>query len=450
MIGVTPLGKRVLATLALAGLVVAAAAAAPRGDPLPQPEPARADATAVPPVRYRTATHVVAGGDTAGGILRGLDPDNASTLIAAAGRRLDRLSIGDRIHVDWRDGEERPWRLRLEHGSSVVATIERSGARWIGWDRPIPYTITDGVTRLTVKQGSSLWGAANAAGLDEGQIGALATIYEYDVDFNTEIRAGAVIRAVAEKLVGDDGSIRYGDIRAAELVNGGKTYSAIRFRMADGSIGWFAPDGTGRRRPFLRSPLAFSRVTSGFNPKRFHPVLKRARAHLGTDFGAPTGTPVRAVADGLVEVAGRHGGHGNYVQLDHEGPYGTSYSHLSAILVKRGQKVRQGELIGKVGSTGMSTGPHLHYQFMVNGKPVNAMTVDLPMTGSLPDAEREAFFAVRDQLLPMLVADADAERKDADAAASADTPTDAATGDAGFDDAGEGGADPLEDEKGAR
>jgi murein DD-endopeptidase MepM/ murein hydrolase activator NlpD len=447
----SPVALRVAASAVVGLLALGALAAAPRGEPLPQPPIAVARAAEAPAARYRTATHVVAEGDTAGGVLRALGGDAGNELLAAAGRRLDRLSIGDRIHVDWRDADARPWRLRLEHGSAVVATIERAGERWIGWDRPIPYTITDGVTRVVVKQGSSLWGAANAAGLDEGQIGALARIYEYDVDFNTEIRPGAVIRAVAEKLVGDDGSVRYGDIRAAELTNGGKPYTAIRYQMKDGSIGWFAPDGTGRRRPFLRSPLAFSRVTSGFNLKRFHPVLKRARPHLGTDFGAPTGTPVRAVADGLVEIAGRHGGHGNFVQLDHEGPYATSYSHLSAVLVKRGQKVKQGDLIGRVGSTGMSTGPHLHYQFLVNGKHTNPMTVELPMTGSLPDAERDAFFAMRDQLLPLLVADADAEEKDAAQVADAPTPDAAAASEpgAGFDEAGEPGGDPLATEEDA-
>ncbi|MFN7147232.1 MAG: M23 family metallopeptidase, partial [Myxococcota bacterium] len=260
--------------------------------------------------------------------------------------------------------------------------------------------VESGVRTLTIN--SSLWEAAESAGLRAPQIMELAKIFEYDIDFNTELVKGATIRAVGETLTDDTGNKRFGAIRAATLVNGAKSWTAVRFVMKDGSVAWFAPDGTGRRRPFLRSPLAFSRVTSGFNLQRFHPVLKTRRPHLGVDFGAPTGTPVRAVADAVVKTAGRNGGHGNFVQLDHEGPYETSYSHLSAILVKRGQKVRQGDIIGKVGSTGMSTGPHLHYQFFVGGQYRNPMTVDLPMTGSLPDAERDAFFAVRDQVVPLL------------------------------------------------
>ncbi len=434
---------RIALTATVAALAAGAAAAFPRAPELPQPPLAVPIVADAPSPYYRSQEHVVRGGDTAGDILRGLAGAEGDRILVAAGRRLDRLSIGDVFHLDRRGDDPTPWRLRLEHGSAAVVEIERVGTRWIADDRPVPYTISDGVQRLVVERGSSLWAAANGAGMNEGQIDALAKIYEYDVDFNTEIHPGATIRAVAERLVGDDGSVRYGDIRAAEFTNAGKTYTAIRFRMADGSVGWFTPDGKGRRKAFLRSPLAFSRVTSGFNPKRYHPILKRARPHLGVDFGAPTGTPVRAVADGVVEIAGRHGGHGNFVQLDHEGPYETSYSHLSAVLVKRGQKVRQGDLIGKVGSTGMSTGPHLHYQFMVDGRHRNPMSIDLPMTGTLPDAERPAFEAVRDVMLPMLRA-AQAE----DAAASAVASGDAATppADAGFDLAGEGEGDPMAEE----
>lgn len=402
---------RVAATVVVGVLGVGALAAFPEPPPLPQP-PAEVDAPVVTlAARHRSTTHTVSPGDTAGSILRALGAP--ADLLASAGRRLDRLSIGDRLSLDFRDGEPDPWRLRLEHGSEAVVEIVRSGSGWKAESRPIPYTIQDGIRKLVVESGSSLWEASTKAGLGEDQIGALAKIYEYDVDFNTEILPGATIRLVAETLVADDGTTRVGDIRAAELVNGKKTYTAVRYRLKDGTIGWFAPDGTGRRRPFLRSPLAFSRVTSGFNLKRFHPIAKKTRPHYGVDFGAPTGTPVRAVADGVVVKAGRNGGHGNYVEVDHEGPYGTSYSHLSAISVKRGQKVRQGDIVGKVGSTGASTGPHLHYQFSVGGKFVNPMTVDLPMTGSLPDDERAAFFAVRDAVLPMLAEKADAGSKDA-------------------------------------
>ncbi|MFZ5482534.1 MAG: peptidoglycan DD-metalloendopeptidase family protein [Myxococcota bacterium] len=393
-------GIRLAGTVGVAGLFLGAIAAYPRPEPLPQPSPAAAKVLPAPVARYQTVSHTVSEGDTAGGILRRL---GAEAFLRAAGNKLDRLSVGDRIHLDTRDGEGAPWRLRLEHGSAQMVSVERAGERFVASAIPVPYTIRDGAVKLVVEEGGSLWQAANDAGLDEGAILAFAKIYEFDVDFNTEILPGATIRAVAENLVGDDGTERYGDIRAAELVNGKKTYTAIRYTQKDGTVGWYGPDGKGRRKGFLRSPLAFSRVTSGFNLKRFHPIAKTTRPHYGVDFGAPTGTPVRAVADGVVVSAGKHGGHGNYVELDHEGPYGTSYSHLSAILVKKGQKVKQGDLVGRVGSTGFSTGPHLHYQFTVGGKFVNPMTVDLPASaGELPAAEKAEFEKVRDAVLPLL------------------------------------------------
>jgi murein DD-endopeptidase MepM/ murein hydrolase activator NlpD len=390
---------RLVMALVVLGLAGVAIAALPARDPLPQPPAAAAVDAAAPAPRYRTARHEVAEGETAGSILRDMGAP-AEDLLAAAGSALNRLSIGDSIELDYEGDASRPWRLRLDRDEPELVELEWDGKAYQKHTRPVPFTIETGARTLTVN--SSLWEAAMDAGLHPAQILDLAHIFEYDLDFNTELVKGATIRAVGETLTNDAGEKRFGDIRAAVLTNGTKAYTAIRFQMKDGSIGWFAPDGTGRRRPFLRSPLEFSRVTSSFTLARYHPILKINRPHLGVDFGAPTGTPVRAVADGVVTLAGPHGGHGNYIQLDHDGPYETSYSHLSAILVKRGQTVHQGDIIGRVGMTGLATGPHLHYQFFVNGQYKNPMTVDLPMTGSLPDAERDDFFAVRDQILPLL------------------------------------------------
>jgi len=390
-----------LASLSALGVLAAVTwfAAPVPAAPLPQPTAASVGVLPALTPRYRTEKHVVAEGETAGEVLRGLGLP-ADTLVGAARGRLDRLSIGDTFHVDWRDGQEAPWRVRLEGvGPTELAFLWDDG-KWSTSERPIPYTIVSGARELVVE--SSLWEAALDAGLRPSQIVSIAKIFEYDVDFNTELVKGARIRLVADTLTAEDGSTRVGDVRAATLENGSKSWTAIRYLMRDGSTGWFAPDGTGRRRPFLRSPLEFSRVTSGFSTGRYHPILKVKRPHLGVDFGAPTGTPIRAVADGTVTTAGRNGGHGNYVALDHEGPYATSYSHLSSISVKRGQKVRQGDVIGRVGATGLATGPHLHYQFFVNGEYRDPMKVDLPMTGTLPDDERDAFFAARDKVLPML------------------------------------------------
>ena len=399
-------GLRILATLLVLGIAGVAVAALPRDEAIVQPDPATGISLPPPTPRYRTESHTFAEGETAGSVLRGMDAP-AESILGAAGSAFNRISIGDRIHLDFREGDDRPWRVRLDRDDPEIVELLATDKGYEQVRRPVPYTIESGTRTLVIR--SSLWEAAETAGLRPPQIMELAKIFEYDIDFNTELVKGASIRALGDTLIDDAGNKRLGGIRAAILDNGGKSWTAIRYVMKDGSVGWFAPDGTGRRRPFLRSPLEFSRVTSSFTLSRYHPILKRSRPHLGVDFGAPVGTPVRAVADGVVTTAGAHGGHGNFIELDHEGPYATSYSHLSAILVKRGQKVRQGDVIGKVGSTGLSTGPHLHYQFFVNGQYKNPMTVDLPMTGSLPDAERADFFAVRDQVMPLLAAVTPAE-----------------------------------------
>lgn len=404
--------------LGIAGLLSiggVAWAARPELSPLPQPPAAQAAVLPALTPRYHTWTHEVQEGETASEVLRalckeahaaGLGDDAAPeawyrALIGAAGSRLDSLSIGAELHLDAREGDTRPWRLRLDRDGPAELTLVDRGESYAVELRPIPYRIESGVKEMVIS--SSLWESGLAAGMRPTQIGNLAKIFEYDVDFNTELVKGAVLRIVADTLTDEDGRVRVGDIRAALLQNGKDSFVSLRFRDSSGQVGWFAPDGLGRRKPFLRSPLAFSRVTSSFSKGRYHPILQKTRPHYGVDLGAPAGTPVRAVADGVVTDASYHGGHGNYIELDHEGPYGTSYSHLSAILVKRGQKVHQGDVIGRVGSTGLSTGPHLHYQFTVNGRYVDPMTTVLPLSGGeMSVADKAAFDALKAELLPQL------------------------------------------------
>lgn len=282
------------------------------------------------------------------------------------------------------------------------AAVPTEEVVWTGHIDEVQYESREVERSFTVR--SSLWAAAAKAGLRPRDIAGLAQVYRWDIDFNTEIRAGATAEMVVEELMVDGEAVKLGAPLAVRFVNAGEEYVAIRWTSADGSTRYFDASGKARKKPFLRSPLDFSRVTSGFNSKgRFHPVLKRRRPHYGVDFGARKGTPVRAVGDAVVSYSGTNGGHGRYVKLDHEGPYDSSYSHLSRISVRKGQRVKQGDIIGYVGSTGLATGPHLHYQFWVNGKYVNPLTVKLPNSGaSVPDGERKAFFAHRDRLLAQL------------------------------------------------
>jgi murein DD-endopeptidase MepM/ murein hydrolase activator NlpD len=321
-------------------------------------------------------------------------------ILQAAGTALNRIYAGDTLALDYEAGQTRPFRLRFLNDDPVVRSLEWDGSHYTLRSYPLPFEVEPTVANLTVQ--SSLWAAGEAAGLRASQIMGLAHIFDTEVDFNSELEEGATIRLVADKLVDPSGQVRFGDIRGAMLKNGKDTYTFIRFRGSDGQEDWYEPDGDGRKRPFLRSPLEFMHVTSGFSEARYHPILHRIRAHVGVDLAAPTGTPVRAVADGTVIYAGVHGGHGNYVELDHEGPYGTSYAHLSAILVHDGEKVHQGDIIGRVGQTGLATGPHLHYQMTIDGKFVDPMSVTLPMTGGLQAPDLAAFRQVRDDVMAQL------------------------------------------------
>jgi len=298
------------------------------------------------------------------------------------------------------DQEPTPQEIRYPMGEDKTLVVLKTATGWTASLDEIQYTVHEAIREFTVE--SSFWAAAVKAGLRASDIAGLASVYRYDVDFNTEIRKGASVRMWVQELHQEGKLTKLGHPLAVRFSNAGKEYTAIHHVHSNGDQGYFDAKGIARKKAFLRSPLKFSRVTSGFNRKRFHPILKKRRPHLGVDFGARSGTPVQASGGGVVTFAGRKGGHGKYVKVDHPGPYQSSYSHLSKINVKRGQKIKQGQLIGKVGSTGMSTGPHLHYQFWAHGKIVNPMTVKLPRNQPLPVKEKRVFETNRDRWLEQL------------------------------------------------
>ncbi|MBK9363455.1 MAG: M23 family metallopeptidase [Rubrivivax sp.] len=218
---------------------------------------------------------------------------------------------------------------------------------------------------------SSLFAATDEAGVPDAVASQLAEIFATDIDFHRELRKGDTFSVVYEALSADGELVPWGEgagrVLAAEFVNAGRTHQAVWFTDAQGRGAYFGPDGLSRKRAFLASPLEFSRVTSGF-AMRFHPLLQSWRAHLGTDYAAPTGTPVRVVGDGVVHFAGRQNGYGNVVEVRHDNSRSTLYAHLSRIDVQRGQRLEQGATIGAVGATGWATGPHLHFEFRVDGE----------------------------------------------------------------------------------
>jgi len=227
---------------------------------------------------------------------------------------------------------------------------------------------------------TSLFEAAANADIPEDVIMDLAGIFGWDIDFSLDIRRGDRFGIVYEELYKNDVKIRNGRILSAEFINNGKFYSAVYYTDPTGESDYFSPDGKSMRKAFLRSPVDFRRISSRFSNKRWHPVLSKWRSHKGVDYVAKRGTPVRASGDGKVIFAGRKGGYGRLVVIRHGSRYTTAYGHLNGYArgVRSGKKVKQGQIIGYVGSSGLATGPHLHYEFRVNGVHRNPLTVKLP------------------------------------------------------------------------
>lgn len=257
------------------------------------------------------------------------------------------------------------------------------------------------VTEVAVAEGmidSSLFVAGKRAGLTDAMVMKLANIFVWDIDFVLDIRNGDRFMLVYEKLYRDGEYLREGEILAATFINQGDRFQALRFENGEVS-GYFAPDGRNMKKAFLRAPLNFSYISSNFNPRRVHPVLKRVRPHNGTDYYAPRGTPVYAAGAGTVIRSDYSAANGHHVFIKHAGGIETKYLHFTKRTVRKGQKVRQGETIGTVGSTGLATGPHLHYEFVVNGVHRDPRNVPLPKVEPL---QGEALLAFRLHAAPLL------------------------------------------------
>src|SRR5688572_11731168 len=243
---------------------------------------------------------------------------------------------------------------------------------------------------------SSLFAATDAARLSDAVAGQLADIFSTDIDFHKDLRRGDRFTVVYETFYDGGEPVRTGRVLAAEFVNQGHTYQAVWFQHPDGRGAYYTAEGKPIKNAFLRSPLEFSRISSGFTEARFHPILQRWRAHRGIDYAAASGTNVRATADGTIDIAHFDRGYGNVVVLRHQQKYTTLYGHLSGFArgITRGAKVSQGQVIGYVGSTGLATGPHLHYEFRINDVHQDPLRVALPDAPPITPDKRVAFDAV--------------------------------------------------------
>ncbi len=342
---------------------------------------------------------IVDNNDTLDRIFRRLELDLAdlASLRALPGLRtqMDKLRPGELVKLVHSEGELLALERQLSDSETLKVTRDAAGFDAVVLESPLDVrvTTTQGVIR------SSLFQATSDAGVGDNLALQLASIFAYDIDFVLEIRPGDRFVVTYEQIWQNGQRLKDGNILAVKFINQGREYRAVRFiRDDDGDRGqadYYTPDGRSLRKAFLRAPLQFSRVSSRFNPTRRHPVLNRIRAHKGVDYAAPIGTPVRAAGDGRVRFVGRQGGYGNVIELEHSQGVVTVYGHLSrfAANVRRGARVEQGQVIGFVGRTGLATGPHLHYEYRVNGIHKDPQTVPLPKAEPVPATMLAEFHA---------------------------------------------------------
>lgn len=306
-------------------------------------------------------------------------------------QRLKRLYPGQRLQFQIREGEL----LGLRFEPSITELLEILPGPQGFSARVSERQLEPRQAHASAEIKSSLFLAGQRAGLSDAMIMELAGIYGWEIDFVLDIRSGDAFRVVYEERFLDGKKVEDGPILAAEFTNQGHAYRAVRYTLPDGSTSYYSDSGTSMRKAFLRSPLDFTRISSTFDLRRRHPILNTIRAHKGVDYAAPSGTPVKATGDGIIDFVGTNGGYGRTVVVRHGSTYKTLYAHLSryASDLKKGSRVRQGSVIGYVGSTGLATGPHLHYEFQVNGAHRNPLTVPLPRAEGIPSSEMARFQA---------------------------------------------------------
>lgn len=248
---------------------------------------------------------------------------------------------------------------------------------------------------------SSLSQSAARAGLSHSLTMDMASVFGYDIDFAQDIRQGDEFDVIYEQKVVNGKSVGNGPILSARFTNRGKTYTAVRYTNKQGNSSYYTADGNSMRKAFIRTPVDFARISSKFSAGRKHPILNKIRAHKGVDYAAPRGTPIKAAGDGKVLLAGRRGGYGNTVIIQHGNTYRTLYGHMQGFAkgVQTGGTVKQGQVIGYIGTTGLSTGPHLHYEFQVNGVHVDPLGQKLPMADPIAKSERARFLAQSQPLM---------------------------------------------------
>jgi murein DD-endopeptidase MepM/ murein hydrolase activator NlpD len=376
----------------------------------PPPAPAAPNSQAPPGPAPKpdavTTDVVVARNDTLDRIFRKLNLNltDLANLRTQPGIRthLDNLRLGESLHFVYRDAELDGFERRLNEDETLKVERQDDGLHAQVLQNPL-----EGRTR-TIRGviNSSLFEAVTGAGAHDQTAVNMADIFQWDIDFVLDIQPKDSFVVTYRELYQNGVYVKDGPVLAASFVNQGRTYSAVRYVDQEGAARYFTPDGRSLHKAFLRAPVEFTRVSSKFNSTRYHPILNLIRAHKGTDYAAPMGTPVRAAGDGRVIYAGPKGGYGNVLELDHSRGITTVYGHLSRFAkgIHAGAHVAQGEVVAYVGMTGLATGPHLHYEYRVNGVFKNPQTVPLPDASPIEERFRADFVAKSAPLLATLEA----------------------------------------------
>jgi murein DD-endopeptidase MepM/ murein hydrolase activator NlpD len=345
-------------------------------------------------------TYTVKSGDTLAKIFKraGLSPKDTYAVSHAGeqAKTLVTLLPGDRLDLNVIDNQFAGLRYALSPTDTLYIEPQEDSDELLSHIDSKPVEVRHNFAQGEIT--SSFWNAGVAAGLTDNQIMHLAGIFGWDIDFAMEIRAGDTFNVVFEERYIDGEFVGFGDIVAAEFVNQGEKFAAIQHE--DGN--YYTPEGRSMRKSFLRAPINFKYVSSNFTKARFHPVQKRWKAHRGTDYVAAVGTPVMAAGDGKVIEASYNKYNGNYVFIQHGEKYITKYLHFKKKAVKKGDMVKQGQTIGYLGSTGLASGPHVHYEFLVDGVHRNPRTVDLPKALPIDPKQRDAFMQIAEQRLAQL------------------------------------------------
>lgn len=389
------------------GVVAAFATVQPHPEPLLTRSVVEPLTLAAAPAQASTAAYFhedrLQRGDTVPALLArlGADTDDARSLLASPGAsRLVRLMRpGTTVQASTRDG--RLQSLWFLSGPDLLMTVERTEAGFRASERKV--ALSREIELRTGQILSSLFAATDAAGVPDNVASQIADIFAGDIDFQRDLRRGDRFTVVFEMYYHEGRAIRSGRLLAADFTNQKRTHRAVWFQPPEGSGGYYSPDGKNLRKAFLRSPLEYSRISSGFGIRN-HPILQQWRAHKGVDYAAPIGTRVRATGDGVVDFAGKRNGYGNVLVLRHNGGFSTYYAHLNGFArgVQRGARVAQGDVIAYVGQSGWATGPHLHYEFRVHNEHRNPLTLVMPAANPVPHHLLIAFFQTAQPLAAQL------------------------------------------------